>query len=409
MLKKLVSTLLIITLVVVSLVGCGSKTGGGPEGSYKIAVAFPMYNSNNTMFKNFLENYIAEEFNIEFIFSETLANDVAKELQFMENAKNSGAQGYITFNVTNVESLSSVVARANDLGLYIAVNGALGEEVADMPYYCGSISSQTQAAIDIVSDQFTELTNTLVGDGEKHNVVLCTMGASQGSEQHILSSVAALNALKSIYGLTYDKDVYEIATSGSVTDVDTGTDIKLKIVPGIEVTIDVEQALKGGEYDTILCVGPQYAWFESVISEVEKSMNMDIRTGSIVALDEGTMTSFSTPDVKGNPSLNCAIVKNSTVAAQLFALIYNALTGNADIYKVDGKATEYSNLMWFCKDPEIYEKLFQIDGSADKLSYTTDEIKSAIKIYNPDVSVETFEEWCLSATSENILAKRGIE
>ena len=376
--------------------------------AYKIAVAIPQYNSNNTMFKNYLEKYVSEDFNVEFIFSEALNQDIANEMQFMENAKNSGAQGYITFNATNQEGVSSIVAAANDLGLFTATNSEMIDDIAELPYYTGSVSASTEEGLNLVAEQFNELTNILVGDGEKHNVVICSMGASNGSEQHIRSTEAALNALKAEYNLTYDADPAELATAASVTEISTGTDVKITIIPGVQVTEDVEQVLKGGEYDTIICVGPQYAWFESVIASTEKALDMDIKTCSIVGIDDATKTSFETLDVKGNSSLNCALVKNSSLAAELFALVYNGLTGNSDTLKENGKAKAYTNLMWVCDNAETYAKICTIDSSKEYACFTTDELKQMIKVFNDNLTPESFESICEAATSENIIANRGL-
>lgn len=389
--------------------GNGEAASDPTTQSYKIAVAIPQYNSQNTMFKNFYENFISEAFNVEFIFSEALNNDVAAEMQFMENAKNSGATGYISYNISTTEHSASIIAKANDLQLYTAVNANPSEDVMALEYFSGAVSSTTETGLAQISEQFTELTNILMDYGKDHNVAICTMGASNGSEQHIESTVAALKALQTLYGLTYEKNVAELAQVQSVTEISTGTDMKITLIPGIQVTEDVEQVLKGGEYDAILCVGPQYAWFESVIASVENALDMDIRTCSIVGLDEATKTSFNTEDITGNPSLNCALVKNSSVAAETFVLVYNALTGNPDVFKTDGQAGLFTNLMWVCDSAQTFDLLYQVDSSAALACFSTDEIKSVIAAIHPELTATDFESWCLGTTSDQVLGKLGLK
>ena len=385
-----------------------ASTPDPTQTKYKIAVAIPDYGvPQQTMFKNIYENIISKEFNIEFIFSEALNNDIAAEMQFMENAKNGGAQAYISFNVTTSEHGESIAAKANDLGLYCAINGNLTDNVVSLPYVAGGVDASV--AIDTIAEQFKELTNILVSDGKPHNVVICTMGAAQGSSQHIQSTAAALNALKDVYGLTFEDDSAKLATAQNVTTLSTGTDMKITLIPGIQVTDAVEQVLKTGEYDVLICVGPQYAWFQSVISAVETNLKMDIKTCSIMGVGEATATSFHTKDATGNSSLNCALLKNSTVADQLFVLVYNALTGNIDTLKVDKKATTYPNLMWVCDSAETYDLLGKIDSSTDLAAYTTDEIKQMVVAINPAVTSDDFMKWCQEATADNILTKRGLK
>ena len=416
--KKLLALLLALAMVL-GLAACtgdpagnasgnpdaSNAGGGGTDVKQTIAVAIPDYsNAQMLMFQDIYQNIIAKEFNVDFIFSEALSNDVASEMQFMENAKSSGATGYITYNISNTEHASNIAAKANDLGLYIAVNGVVEDSVTDMEYLVGCVDASK--ALDVLAQQFSELTQLLLDDGKQHNVAICTMGASQGSEQHIQSTAAALDAVAEVYDLTYAGDTTELATASSVTELDTGKeDVSVALIPGVtpNVAADVEQLLKGGEYDVLICVGPQYAWYESVISSVEDSLSMDIKTCSIMGIGESTANSFNTLDATGNPSLNAALIKNGTVSYQLFVMVYNAITGNPDAFKVDGVAQIYPNIMWVCRSAEEYEALSQVDSSVENACYSVEELESMIIAMGGSVDAESFGQWCENATLEQVL------
>lgn len=394
--------------------GQAGAAGEDPTATpHKIAVAIPDYgNAQMNMFKDIYENQIADAFNVEFIFSQALNNDVAAEMQFLENAQNSGAEAYISYNISTEEHSDNLVAKANDLQMYVAINSARApKNVEALPYLAGAVGA-TEQSTKQYGEQFRELTDILISDGKKHNTVICTMGAATGSQQHITSTAAAMNALKDAYDLTFEDEPENLATAQSVTEIATGVeDVKIKLIPGAKpaVAADVEQALKAGEYDVLICVGPQYSWYENVIKSVEDNLKIDIKTCSIMGIGEATATSFHTADATGNPSLNCALLKNSSVADQLFVLAYNAITGNPDCMKVDGKAQFFSNSMWSCKDADMYDLLSQVDSTPEKACYSADEIKEVLSAYNPDVTAEDFEEWCNRSSAELIIDKLGLK
>ena len=377
---------------------------------HTIAVAIPDYsNAQMNMYKNIYNNQIAGDFNVKFIFSEALNNDIAAEMQFMENAKNSGAEGYISFNISTVAHAENIIAKANDLELYVATNGIISENVNTLEFLAGGVDAS--AAIDDVAEQFREITNILVGDGETHNIVIATMGASVGSVQHIQSTIAALEAIKEQYDLSYALPVEEIAIISSVTEIETDSDTRITIIPGPtpSVAADVEQVLKGGEYDVLICVGPQYSWYESVIKSVEDNLNMDIKTSSIMGISESTATSFNTKDITGNPSLNTALLKNSSVADQLFVLAYNAMTGDSAAYKDNGLAKTFPNIMWLCDSPETYESLSKVDSEKDLACFSADEMKAMMTGFGNTVTADDFWTWCESADAESVLTKLGLK
>jgi len=437
--KKISKNLLIMTTVVLSLlvflVGCGSKDeSSAPKENpsatedeanadnaqdvketdptateHIIAVAIPDYsNAQMNMFKNIYNNQIAGDFNVKFIFSEALNNDIAAEMQFMENAKNSGAEGYISFNISTVAHAENIIAKANEMELYIATNGTVSENVNNLEYIAGGVDAS--AAVEDVADQFRELTNILVGDGETHNIAIATMGASVGSVQHIQSTIAALEAIQEQYDLTYSAPVEELAVISSVTEIETGGDTRITIIPGPtpSVAADVEQVLKGGEYDVLICVGPQYSWYESVIKSVEDNLKMDIKTSSVMGISESTATSFNTKDITGNPSINAALLKNSSVADQLFVLVYNAMTGDISAYKDNGLAKTYPNIMWLCDSPETYASLSKVDSEKDLACFSADEMKAMMTSFGNTVTADDFWAWCESADSKSVLTKLGL-
>lgn len=382
----------------------------GPfDQEYKIAVCIPSVNAQMLMFQSFYEN-IADAFNCEFVFSEALDNDIEAELQFMENSFYAGCTGYISFNVSTIPHAETVTAKANELGMYVAINGQPPEAVSSMPYLAGSTDNGTDGGLEVLADSFADLIGEICNDGKTHNIAIATMGASMGSRQHIMSTAAVLDKLQEMYDLTYSDATENLAALASVTDIETASDMKIRIVPGVRVPEDIENTLKTGEYDVLFCVGPQYAWYESIIASVEQQMGVDIRTCSVMGIDESTATSFHTPDASGNPSLNCAIIKNNTTPAILFVILYNALSGHGDVLRNNGVCTTFDTHMWACKSAEQYDLVCKLDTAPEYATVTIDELKNLLVVSNPEFDYDVFTSWIAgTADLDALLAARGIK
>ena len=127
--RKVLAVVLAFTMIAVSLAGCttspepvaaeptatATTTSTGTEGTgntqaqtegynhaadhetFKIGLAFGDMSNENLERIDYQTNYIAPQYNAEFIVSEALSSAEA-ELTFIENAAIAGAQGILTFD-----------------------------------------------------------------------------------------------------------------------------------------------------------------------------------------------------------------------------------------------------------------------------------------------------------------------
>ena len=147
-----------------------------------------------------------------------------------------------------------------------------------------------------------------------------------------------------------------------------------------------------GNYKMFMSSGRTYNQSATVVDEVEKSFGIDIKVASVGALGQTLTTAFNTKDPFGNPSIDLATVKSTSVlTSALFAITYNALNGDVQTAcrGTDGKPLyfEFSNM-----SVTSAEQLAQMDGwddaSTGNWCATTDVVDGMLIIVNPDLTAE---------------------
>lgn len=87
-------------------------------------------------------------------------------------------------------------------------------------------------------------------------------------------------------------------------------------LPGVSTLIQT------GQYNTFLSAGQTYNQSATVVDEVEKSFGIDIKVAGVGALGQTLTTAFNTKDPFGNPSIDLATVKSTSVlTSALFAVL----------------------------------------------------------------------------------------
>lgn len=371
---------------------------------HTLAVAFASMSTADMMMKDYLENTLGKAYNTKFVFSEQL-EDTDSVISFLETAYASGAEGIIVFPT---DGLEQIIAKANELGMYIVTNAAkLQDSVKEMPYYVGSVSSG--AALTAAS--YRSIVEQMVSDGEKHNVIIVSGGAGMGSNQHLLCTQAVLEVLQDTYGLTYSTPIADMARSTSKIEVDTGTDTKIFIYPGFPQSDayvpGMSSMLQTGEYDTVICCFNVFGQFSVAIDEVEKAYGKNIRVVSLAAVDEATKNAFETKDAFGNPSIDAVVVKPLCgMAGEMFAVLYNAVEGNLDqIREVPGQASMYTFPMWYAYGADEFAGLANLDNSPETYAFKPEDIANLLVSNNPSLDYKTFYDTFYNCTVQYLLSK----
>lgn len=433
-LKKVTSLILALVMLMTMFVGCGSKEEIAPakeeaavtqeeaaEGneessgdseelpSFKIGVAVGTWNEKALMTQYYYDEYLAPAFNVEFVWAEE-TKEVSALLNFIDTLASVGADALIDFSGMTKDQLLSVGAKCTEYGIwYVNNNAQIDEGMPDFEYYGGTFGANPAT----VGEQFYEMTEHVINDGEAHNVIIPNGWALVGVEQHNISSAKTLEALCSVYDLELENnDYYEVVTTTtSTTELETGTDMKIALEPSNPPNPDSFYALlKDGEYDVIIFQTPQYTLTESVVQEVEEAYGMNIRIISIAPVAETTYNSFATPDASGNQALDAALIKNNSAGGAAFAMAYNCLTGHKEDMLINGAHELLDAPMWTCYDLETYENLAQLDAiDGEYFTYRVEDVKEMLFEFNPDLTAEKLFEIAASVLdAEMVLERNGL-
>lgn len=371
---------------------------------YKIAVAFTQINATALAQQEYLETYIAPAFNVEFMFSEAV-DSAEVAMTFLENAYAAGCQAVMNFQNSSVEQIN---AKANELGMYIISNAPPAEN-ADLPYVLGSM----RAPVSGVAEAYEAMVNQFTGDGKAHNVVIISSGAGLGNAQHYECTYAMLETLQKNYNLTYSDSIENLASSRGMTEVETGTDMKILLYPGYPnsdtYVSGLSAELQTGEYDVVLGCNQATTKFAVAIDEVERAYDIDVKVGYFTSIDEAATAAVNTKDVHGNSSVDAIVINPGNIlVGGMFAVLHNGLSGNADVMRTNNVGTDFSTPLWLSTSADTYMKLASLNTSADTLELSVEDIQNMLCVYNADATNASIQEQLLGITAEAVLAARGM-
>jgi hypothetical protein len=412
--KKITSVAVSTLLAASMLVGCSSSaaatTNASSTGSastkdvsfdkIKVAVVLNSTAEVNMVAEKYLTNVVSPLLNIDFMFSEVVS-DASALTAFIENAYAAGCVGVFNTAGSNVQAAQA----ANDLGMYVVNNSTKYEEdVKALPYYL----SNTGTSATLNSEAYSQALDETLKTGEKHNVLVLTGAASLGSTSMVEAAKGILNGLKDKYGLKYSKDVADLAVVDAQTDVDTGTDMKVTIFPGVPRGADYASAissiLQTGTYDVVISTISAYSYLSVAMDEVEKAKNMDIKFITQDNISDSMTTAFNTKDATGDSIVNCIVCSSMSEQWTLGAIqIRNAMDGFADAMRPSGNAGKILVRPFPVSSAETYNKL-----AADTIPasfMTTDEILNLCDKVNANATSQSLSDFAGDLTIENILKK----
>ena len=412
--KKFVGFISMMLMVMV-LSGCGAKSNPqtpgspvaqpeAPKETYTIAVAWNQMSVETQQRIKYLEEAISPALDVEFIFSEELT-DSESMMTFLENSYAAGADALYS---TVTDGIDQVAARADELGMYtVFETSRFSEDIATIPTFLGITGINTNK----VAEAYGDLLNEKFDSNTKKNFLVISGGAARGVMSHIQATTSMLSEIADIYGLTYDQDVAELAKLNATTDINTNSDIKITIVPGFPgmegYNNGVSRLLQTGDYDVIVSVYQVTETFGTTVNEVEKALGKNISIINQASFSDVTKMAFATKDSTGNPTLDGAVLYAGIAhTAYGIAMLYNGLTGHADVVRQDGKAAVFSVSPLISKGPEDYEILSKLDTSEDTYVYTAEEVKNMVKVNNDKVDHAYLRNIVDSFSTEDIISRR---
>lgn len=325
----------------------------------KIGLAFGDMSNENLERIDYLKNYIAPNYNVEFIVSEALGSAEA-ELNFIENAQISGAKGILSFSPTYWEQSGN---KCQELGLYYAVQR--------------------------------------------------TANTSKNNVAHRLNATAIMEAVEEAYDLKFTRPIDELVVVGEPTLAENDKGIDVYLYPGEmkneDVITGISAALLTGKYDIVMGAGNTYTQLSQIIDEAERAFNKNIMVASVGELSESLHTAMNTEDCTGNKALDFAVVKSTTIlAGEGFAILMNGLLGDSDVIKPEGKAMKFQALNWGCDGPQQLAEIEQLDQDESTYVFNTSMIDKMIKKTNPNLTNEEMHNTLGDLTLYNCLKMLGL-
>ena len=419
--KTTIRSALAVLLAASTLTACGgsaassapasaaaSSTATAPAKQYTIGIAEAQANDETTVRRAYLENYIGPAYNVKFIFSEVLKDDAATKT-FIENCADADA-------IIDFKSMSSQMCQIcadNDMVYAISDNYIAHPEFleTDYPNFAGAVGSNNAELGSLFG---TWLKDNVEADGTE-GYLIATGIASSGNQQHIEIGQGILNGIADKYGLTFEQDIADLVTVAETTNAANDNGILVTLYPGSPNKESwlpgVSALIQTGQYNTFLSAGQTYNQSATVVDEVEKSFGIDIKVASVGALGQTLMTAFNTKDTFGNPSIDLATVKSTSVlTSALFAITYNALNGDVQTAcrGTDGKPLyfEFANM-----SVTSAEQLAQMNGwddaSTGNWCATTDVVDGMLTIVNPDLTAEEINTYLGTLDFETLKSMMG--
>lgn len=410
--KRIVSILLAVVMAAFCIGGCGDSSSekdstdtaeleeentqtAGEIGEHKIGVAvYDVTDDEVITFRDYLEGYIQECFpEVEFYYSYSIRSE-EEEMQFLEEACAEGVEGIMSFITYD---LKAEVEYCESRGVYYmlasgTITDELFEEVADNAYFLGVVGPgdeiEYQAGVNMAEYFINEM------DGDSY--IVFTGGASMGNEMHRMRSVGTLTVFEETFG-----DLGESPETLAVTEEPVRLsigDINLTVFPGYttieEVADAVREELQSTEYDFALSMFSMY-------SIVDYLREAGVKQGVV---DCYSMTNM---DLFGDGTLCYVEGKFSSIIGPSFAAMYNAITGYAEEFRVDGKAFNLTQGFWTSRSAEEYSDRYALATGIYVNAYNYEDLQSVMKTYDETASLDKLQELVEAYSYEEAEARRG--
>ncbi|MCC8103433.1 MAG: hypothetical protein LIP11_14645 [Clostridiales bacterium] len=342
-------------------------------------------------FRNYFEDYLGTAFNASFYYNAERIDTAEDEIAFVEELHEAGVKGIISFLSTYIEDVLPV---CEEYGMYyILGSGTISDEVyenvKDNPYFLGTIGPTTedeQTAGETLAENLAALDES--GDA---SYLVVTGGSGIGNEMHRLRTVGILSKLQEIYGLTYEMTVEELAEITEVTEIETGTDVRITLFPGYLVDGgEVGEAVEGGAY-TMVISAMTIANAITNICNAEEANGYDIKVGMVDCFTDQNYAFFNETDVNGDSKLNCLVGKYGAIVGPSFVAMCNAYAGYAEQFRTeDGSAFRLYQTYWYAAGTEEFNELYAQSISAYENTYSATDMLQVLKLYNADADYEAF-------------------
>ena len=403
--KRILAFCLAAVLMIVLLAACGSSLDiAGNEQQqaeasgltlHKIGVGtYNIQDAQVMMFKDYLDNYIKECFpDVTFLYSDSITN-ADDMMSFLQACADAGCEGFMAFTSYDLQKEVDFCA-ANEM-YYIRPAGTTAdadfESVAGNPWYVGEIGP----GAEIEYDSGADMTAALAHAGDGQNFLVMTGGAFMGNEMHRLRTMGILETLEQVYGVSLG-DLDALAHVTERTDVQAGG-MTVTLCPGyLELPVfgdPAAEAIRSGRYSTVLSTIPVTALMDALQA-------VEVRCGVIDCFSEDNYFGFK------KDKIAYVAGKYQSEIGPAFAALYNAITGNAEMLRVDGRGFRLQQGFWTAADNAEFDSMYALACGAAVNAYNYDDLYSVVRSLSPDADFDAFKTLVESYSYEDCLARRA--
>ncbi len=378
---KVISLALVLMMLVTVLAACGSSESKTPDASaaadtasetapedtgktVKIGVLVADVSGEEAQsFRNYYENYIAKNYNVEFNYTEQL-EDAAAEKSAIEKFASQGCDAILSFSSSD-RALQIETCAENEL-YYAVASGMLDDEQYETfktnEFFVGQIgpSMMTEYEAGVAMGQHY---------AEQGVKKIAMYGAFIPNPMHVYRAAGVLKGIGATYGGTDDMG----AVVGQIFG-DQGIDVSKVGANGVELvsyfqgygdtTPDELNAAIQAAPDAFISVGMATTFFAQQLGAAGISFS-----------DIDSFTSMNNESMK-NGSLTYLAGKYASSIGPIFAVVYNAVNGNV-IRDAEGNAISISQGYRVATTTEEFDELVSKD-SGDAPIYSKEVLDTII-------------------------------
>ena len=324
-------------------------------------------------------DYLSDNFNVEFMYSEALSSPEA-EMNFIDSCASAGAKGMIGYyNIAGAEAMQA----AMDKGMYYWGTEQYYDQFAANEMYAGTYTLPSAGDIEGNGDYMGgyEMGYNLGKQGVKH-VFYCNGGASMGIQMFIDRQAG------------FEAGVAAAQAEGCEIQYDPSADV----VEGWPDAPDFAAAVGNklsGDYDGVAAAFDAAALFQPIM-DANKADSIKVATIGAVC---DTYYDFVQSGLLSTLVYECEEVEFGNAVVQ----ILNAVAGEKAAYmNEDGTANKISCYRWVVTDAESYDKVYSYHDAGNWF-VSAEDVASMLVGYNPDITAKEVNDFYASLTLEKAL------
>jgi hypothetical protein len=356
---------------------------------------------------------VVGELGAEVIVSAAAQDDAAAVVE-TEKLISNGANAIIAF----IDSREIVDVCIDAKVYYIRAAGIANQSVYDYAqnnkYFLGSIGPDVNSMEQVAG---YNMTKHFLDAGVK-KLLISTGLLFQASQMHVARYKGVVQALEE-YGFTHVKENgYNWTTTGSFTSPDPSYTVVALDMMMLEEYPDIYAAwgtaLLTIEFEQVIALTSGYEIFSQTLEPLLAVPGLVhnvpgvVKVATFSSFNQSYAYGFSTPALSNHatygttgPLLNYLIGKfTSSVGSSLIACI-NAVEGNGDQFRQNGKAFKIFQDYWYADTPEKALQMYATD-TLDAPALTSDTLKNYILSSNKDTNYALYAAFITNSSYEVI-------